>query len=468
MANTLGALASRYRFAQIDWPMAPLALSVLLSSLGTSIANVALPSMANAFGASISAVQWVVVAYLLGVTSLIVGAGRLGDVMGRRRLLITGIGVFVAASALGALAPNLPVLIAARAVQGIGAAVMLSLGMALVGNVVPKSKTGTAMGLLGTMSAIGTALGPSLGGILIVTFGWASIFAVTVPVGMLTIWLALHHLPRDEERDNSKRASFDIGGTLVLAVALASYALAMTLGRGDFGPVNLALIGLTIAGVGVLAFIEQRASSPLIDMLILHDRALTTSLATGALIATVMMTTLIVGPFYLSLGLGLDIGFVGLAMSIGPLVAAVTASPAGALVDRLGAQRMTMLGIIGVGVGALSLALLPTTFGVVAYVGPVVVMTFSYALFQTANNTAVLRDVNDARRGVISGLLNLSRNLGLITGASMMGAVFAASSAFDGGVTPRAASFGMQVSFGVAALLAGLAAFAALANRGVR
>jgi len=159
--------AARAERARVRWALAGLSLSMLLSSLGISSANVALPTLVQAFNASFQHVQWIVLAYLLAITTLIVGAGRLGDIIGRRRLLLAGLILFTLASALCALAPTLGLLIAARAAQGAGAAVMMALTMAFVGETVPKEKTGSAMGLLGTMSAIGTALGPSLGGFLI-------------------------------------------------------------------------------------------------------------------------------------------------------------------------------------------------------------------------------------------------------------------------------------------------------------
>ena len=146
----------------VRWALASLSLSMLLSSLGTSIANVGLPTLTQAFGASLAQVQWVVLAYLLAITTLIVSAGRLGDMTGRRRLLLGGVLVFTVASALCAAAPTLWLLISARVAQGIGAAVMMALTMAFVGDAIPKSRTGTAMGLLATMSAIGTSLGPTL------------------------------------------------------------------------------------------------------------------------------------------------------------------------------------------------------------------------------------------------------------------------------------------------------------------
>ncbi len=170
---------------------------MLMPSLDTSIANVGLPTLARAFAASFQDVQWIVLAYLLAITTLIVSAGRLGDIIGRRRLLLAGIGLFTVASLLCGVAPTLWLLIAARAAQGIGAAIMMALTMALVGEAVPKARTGSAMGLLGTMSAIGTTLGPSLGGVLIAGFGWRMIFLVNVPLGVLNLYLALRTLPVD-------------------------------------------------------------------------------------------------------------------------------------------------------------------------------------------------------------------------------------------------------------------------------
>src|SRR5512139_1911984 len=191
--------AGAQRAPAVRWALAGLSLSMLLSSLGTSIANVALPTLAQAFSASFQDVQWIVLAYLLAITTLIVGAGRLGDVTGRRRLLLAGLLLFTAASVLCGVAPSLWLLIAARAAQGLGAAAMMALTMAFVGDIVPKARTGSAMGLLGTMSAIGTALGPSLGGALISGLGWRAIFLVNVPLGLLTLVLAYRTLPMDRQ-----------------------------------------------------------------------------------------------------------------------------------------------------------------------------------------------------------------------------------------------------------------------------
>jgi MFS family permease len=189
------------------------------------------------------------------------------------------------------------------------------------------------MGLLGTMSAIGTALGPSLGGVLIAGFGWRAIFLVNVPLGLLTFLLARRHLPVDRRGPQTERAGFDTLGMLLLALTLAAYALAMTMARSHFGPLNIALLLAAAIGAGLFVRVEVRATAPLIDLAIFRDPGLRAGLAMSALVATVIMTTLVVGPFYLARALGLDAPFVGLAMSAGPLAAALSGVPAGRSVD---------------------------------------------------------------------------------------------------------------------------------------
>lgn len=463
----MAVAANAERTPSIRWALASLSLSMLLSSLGTSIANVGLPTLAQAFNASFQDVQWVVLAYLLAITTLIVSVGRLGDIAGRRRLLLAGIFLFTVASALSGAAPTLWLLIAARAAQGLGAAVMMALAMALVGETVSKARTGSAMGLLGTMSAIGTALGPSLGGFLIAGLGWRAIFLVNVPLGILAFLLAYRHLPVDIRGPKTDRAGFDTMGTLLLALTLAAYALAMTIGRGSFGPLNMALLSASVFGTGLFVFAESRAASPLIRLAMFRDPVLSASLAMNVLVSTVVMATLVVGPFYLSRALGLDPALVGIVMSIGPIISALSGVPAGRVVDRLGAPFMVIVGLTAIVAGSIALSVLPAISGVAGYIAAIAVLTPGYQLFQAANNTAVMMDVHPGQRGVISGMLSLSRNLGLVTGASVMGAVFALASATIDITTahPEAVAAGMRITFAVAAVLIGVALAIAVGGR---
>ncbi len=387
----------------VRWALASLSLAMLLPSLGTSIANVGLPTLAHVFNAPFQQVQWVVIAYLAAIILLIAGAGRLGDAIGRRRLLLVGIALFTAASALCGAAPTLWLLVAARALQGAGAAIMMALTMAFVGGTVPKEKTGSAMGLLGTMSAVGTAVGPTLGGFLLATLGWQAIFLANVPLGVLAFLLALRYLPADRQVGGDSKAHGAHAGMLQM----------------------------------------------------LRDPALAAGLAMSALVSTVMMATLVVGPFYLSLALGLAATQVGLVMSAGPVAAALAGLPAGRLADRFGARRVTIAGLLAITAGSLALAIIPSRYGIPGYIFPMVVVTIGFAVFQTSNNTAVMGGVAADQRGTVSGMLSLSRNLGFIAGASVMGAVFTlASGAADiTAAPPVAVATGMHAAFAVAAAL---------------
>ncbi|MCF5137773.1 MFS transporter, partial [Pseudomonas lactis] len=237
-----------------------LSLSMLLAALGTSIANVGLPSLAHAFGASFHAVQWVVLAYLLAITAVIVSAGRLGDRLGRRRLLLAGLLVFALACAGCGIAPTLPWLIGARAFQGLGAAIMMAMTLGMVGDTVTKANTGRVMGLLGTMSALGTAMGPSVGGVLLSLWSWRALFLIGLPLAGVAAALAYRYLPVDADRRDAWP------------------------GDTFWAP--------------------------------LRDAPLRAGLAMSALVSAVIMATFVVGPFYLSRGLGLDPAWMGLAMAV--------------------------------------------------------------------------------------------------------------------------------------------------------
>ena len=434
-----------------------LSLCVLLSSLGISVANVALPTLARVFDAPVPQVQWVVLAYLLATTAMVVGVGRLADLGGRRRLLLAGIGLFIAASLACGVAPTLTLLIAARAAQGLGAAAMMALAMPFVTEVVETEKIGRAIGLLGTTSAVGTALGPSLGGLLIGMLGWRAVFLAPVPLALAALVLAARSLPAGHVAP-AGRQRFDTTGTLLLALTLAAYALAMTV-----GPRSLLLAAL--AGLAIFVRVEARAASPLLRLDLFSDRVRTVAFATNALVTTVVMATLVVGPFYLAGALGLDAAFVGLVLSVGPVVAALTGVPAGAVVDRFGVRRTTLAGLAAAATGSAVLSVMSPRFGVAGWIAPLVLITAGYALFQASNNTSVMAGVAPGDRGVVSGMLTLSRNLGLITGASLMGAVFAAAGSAESGMR---ATFGVATGLVAVALVIASAAWRAGAAVGVR
>ena len=435
------------------WPLVCLSLCMLLSSLGISIPNVALPTFAQVFSATFQEVQWIIIAYLLAVTVTIIGVGRIGDIKGYRPVLLTGIALFTAASILCAAAPGLWMLITARALQGMGAAVLMALTVALVRDTVPKERTGSAMGLLGTMSAIGTALGPSLGGVLTAGPGWRSIFLILVPIGVLNFAIAYRYLPKSGQK--KAISPYDFTGTLLLGLTLSAYALCVTNTNSALERFSMPLLLTAVIGCSLFIFAQTRTNSPLIRLSAFKNLQLSAGLVMNLLVATVMMATLIIGPFYLSRALGLNEALVGLIMSIGPIISTLSGVPAGRIVDYFGAPTMVMAGLFEMAAGSLALSQLPQIFGVSGYIAAIAILTPGYQLFQAANNTAVMMDAQADQRGVISGLLSLSRNLGLITGASAMGAVFAWASRAANITTasPEAVATGLHVTFAVAAVL---------------
>jgi MFS family permease len=239
------------------------------------------------------------------------------------------------------------------------------------------------------------------------------------------------------------------------------------------GGVTGALVAAALLGAGLFIAWERRATAPVVRIEAFADPGFAAALAANVAVFSVMVATLVVGPFYLARGAGLDAGMVGLVMAVGPVTSALTGIPAGRLVDRFGARRIAILGLGAMALGTAALALLPPMFGLAAYVAALVIVTPGYQLFQAANNTAVMAGVSQERRGVTSGMLTLSRNLGLITGAAALGAVFAAAA----GTADMAQASAAQVEAGlratflaaaglIACALAAVAAASAQTKRG--
>ncbi|MFT3673488.1 MFS transporter [Aestuariivirga sp.] len=406
--------------------MAVLSMAMLLPSLGTSIANVALPTLAEHFGVSMAGAQWVVVAYLLAVTSFIVAAGRLGDQFGRTPILTAGIALFALASAAAALSPSLPFLIAARVAQGAGAAVLMSLTIAMVSDMVPQDKTGVAIGWLGTVSAVGTALGPTLGGMLISNAGWQTIFVLLAVLGGIT-WLLLRMFA-SAATPSRKVTSHDPVGMVLLAISLAALCAAATMWNRTAPASAFALAGGGMIGLAAFAAYELRIKAPLVRLQMVKQGQVASGLLGMMTVSVVVMTTLVVGPFYLTHELHLSPSNTGLVMSVGPVVAALTGVPAGKLVDAAGSGLMQLGGLLAALGGSAMMMFLPQRLGVPGYVASLAVITLGYAVFQAANTTRLMQEVDKGDRGVMSALLGLARNLGLIVGASIMGAVYAVQS----------------------------------------
>ncbi|MEQ1942088.1 MFS transporter [Mesorhizobium sp. VNQ89] len=378
-----------------------LAGATLLAALGISIVSVALPTLAGAFSVSISGVQWIVTAYLVSVTVMVVIAGRLSDRYGHRRILLSGLCIFVLSALLCAVSTTLQMLVAGRLLQGVGGAILMVVPMSIARETIARERMGSAMGLLGSMSAIGTALGPSAGGILIAAFGW--------------------------------RASFIALAVLALPVALAS------------------LVAIPRTVIAKTQHLGKRTAV----LSTIGSRRLGSGLAMNVLVAVVMISTLSIGPFYLTFALDLHVAAVGIIMSAGPIMSAISGVPAGRATDRFTTSTVITAGLLTTIFGLICLASLPRLFGVAGYVVALCLLTPGFQLFLAANNTEVMMSAPEDRKGTTSGLLSLSRNLGFIVGASAMPGLFsvAAGSGAIQAVSPEAVAFAFTATFlGCAAL----------------
>lgn len=409
MNDTLVSPAHAAVSARPAAALAALALCAALPALSTSIVNVTLPSLAAAFDAPFDAVRWVVLAFLLSSTLSVIATGRLADRLGRRRVLLAGTAVFVAGSAACALAPTLPLLVAARMLQGLGAAAMTALAVASVNDTVARERAGRAMGLLGSVSAAGTALGPGLGAALLALGAWPAVFWLPLPAALLALVLAWRALPATAPRSATG---------------------------------------------------AQHAGSPW------NEPAVRDGLVMNTLVAAVMMASLVVGPFYLSRGLGLAMPTVGLVMTVAPAVAALAGLPAGRWVDRAGAAAATVAGLAAMVLACAALAVLPPWGGAVGYAGAAALLAGGYALFQAANQTAVMAGAAPARRATVSGWMTLARHAGFVAGTWGLGGLYAQGVHLAAGAAPAAAA-GLRLAFGAAAFTALLALAVAL-RRAVR
>ncbi|HHV21434.1 MAG TPA: MFS transporter [Propionibacterium sp.] len=432
----------------------PLSIVTIVAALGTSLINVILPQVATQFGADMSTAQWATLAFLLSSTVLIVPAGWLGDSLGRARVLQVAILVFLVGSLVAALAPSLGLIIAGRAIQGVGVAAMLALPVALVRETVQPHEMGRAMGTIGSSMATGMALGPAVGGLIAAgALGWRGAFLLFLPLGLLALFLVGTKLSTAAATP-AQRRPLDLAGLMLLAVALAGYSLAVTLTPGGWQGTTAILVGVVVV-LAVFVRVELRSGSPLVNFRMLKSIRILPQLGMTFGGALVMMTFTIIPPFYLTLALGLDTWRMGLVMAVGPIMAILSGIPAGQLADRLGAARVAFIGLTTMTIAAVAFVALPPVWGVVGFLIAAVMLTPGNQMFMAGNNTSVMSRADRAQQGAVSGVLNLARNLGFITGTALMSLVFDLASTRVPG--SGGATLGMQSAFAVAALF-GLAA----------
>jgi len=449
-------------------------IGAFLGQLDASIAGLILPTLEQVFGASVASVEWVAIAYLLTLAALVVPLGRLGDLVGRKVLYTWGFVVFVGGSGLCGLAPNLSWLIVFRVAQAIGAAMLQANSVAIITAAVPRRALGRAIGVQGAAQAVGLSVGPSVGGLLIDSLGWRWVFFIAVPFGLVGAVLAWLVLPRTRQTSVADPSpapeQFDWLGAALLGPSVGLILLGLTYGNswGWTSPTLLTTLGLAVACLAMLVYVERRSASPLLDLGLLRMRSFSRGLVAGLLSYAVLFGSLFLIPFYLERILGKGAAQTGLLLTPVPIALGVMAPIAGTLTDRIGPGPPTIVGMAIAALALAGLALAPST-SLTLTLGLLALLGIGLGLFTPPNNSAVMGSAPANRLGLAGGILNMTRSLGTSLGVAATGAVLAVrlsarlgvqvGSTIDAPVTALLPAFHETLLF-----LAGLAVLAALVS----
>ena len=446
------------------WVVVLTAIGSLMAALDTLVVSTALNRIRLDLGASVGQLEWTVNAYNLSFAVLLIPGAALGDRYGRRRLFAIGLGVFSAASAAAALAPDAGVLIGARAAQGAGAALIMPLGLALLSAAFPAAKRGAAIGIFSAITGISVASGPLVGGAVVEGIDWQWIFWINVPIGLAAIPLVLTKMKESHGPDTG----LDLRGLAL--VTLGALATVWGLVRGNqVGWGSGEVVRSLIAGVVlIVAFVawERRAREPMLSLELFRSRAFSAGNATifltfGSLFSAVF--------FYAQLlQTGLGYGPLETGLRLLPWTATfITIAPlAGALADRIGERPLMVTGLSLQALGMAWLALIADTgMSYTALLGPFIVAGVGVSMAIPAAQNSVVTSVDDHALGKAAGANSMMRELGGVFGIAVAVAVFAAAGSY---VSPPAFVEGFVPAIGVAAGLSALGAVAGLALPGRR
>jgi EmrB/QacA subfamily drug resistance transporter len=435
------------------------AMGIFLGTIDGSIVNVALPTLADEFDTSFGVVQWVSLGYLLTQATLTLGFGRLGDMVGKKPIFTAGFAVFTGFSVLAGLAPSIELLIGARILQAVGAAMIFALGFAITTEAFPPTERGKALGINGAMVSLGIIVGPVVGGLLIDAASWRWIFLVNLPIGIIGTLTAIRFVPNTKPRSTQR---FDWPGAVVFFVALLSLLAGLTYGQeaGFSDPIVIGAVLVAMVALVTFIRIEQAAAHPMVDLTLFRNRNLSVNLFIGFLQFVSIAGVILILPFYLSDALGFTTREVGLLLASIPITLGVLAPVSGTLSDRLGTRLVTVTGLVVTALGfGLAAFLYTTDTTVLQFVVAGLVIGAGFGLFQSPNNSAILGAVPQDRLGITSGMLTINRITGQIVGIAVLGTVWATrTSAYAGGGTaesadPSAQALGLRDTLVVVTLI---------------
>jgi EmrB/QacA subfamily drug resistance transporter len=395
------------------------ALSTFMATIDGSIVNIALPVIGKAFGVGMGMTSWTVSAYLLTISALLLIWGRLSDLIGQKKLFLGGLILFALGSLSCALSGSLIALVMSRVLQGVGASITMALVQGIVTAIFPMEERGKALGMIGTVVALGSLVGPGLGSLFIQYLNWQAIFYINLPIGLVAFFLAYKLLP--DQKNRKIGTDFDgVGASLLMLWVLVTFISLMLYAERliSLGWMGLGGVASVIIGYGLLAF-EKKQSSPLLPLVLFRNSVFVKGVLTSYLSYVTMFAYIILMPFYLQRVHGIPIVMAGLLMSVYPMVTAVVSPFSGWLSDKFTSRPLTIMGM-GLTVFAywqLSSLQADTSLGLIAFA--IGFLGFSTGLFQSPNTSSVMGSVQRQQMGIAGSASAFFRNFGMVTGVSL-------------------------------------------------
>lgn len=398
--------------------LASVILATFMSTLDGSIVNVALPRMAQVLDVSSANIQLVATSYLIVIAGTVLIFGRLGDILGKTKVFTVGLSIFTLGSLLCGLTHSFAFLILARMIQAIGAAGTMANNQGIIAETFPPNERGKALGLNGTAVALGSLVGPGIGGLIVGAFSWEYIFLINVPIGLINIFLCIKLLPKGQGKASGR---FDSLGAALFLAAIVFLFSAMNEGinRGFSDP--LIVSGFLLSAVSFLTFfiVERKRENPVIQLQIFKNTLFSLSIFCGFISFVAIFCNNIILPFYLQYVMDFTPQHSGLILMIYPLILSVVAPASGHLSDKIGSELLTFLGLVLTSTGLFLMSLLgvnSTIPGMILFIG---IMSVGMGIFQSPNNSLIMSTVAGDKLGVAGSINALVRNLGMICGIAL-------------------------------------------------
>ena len=389
-----------------------------MCTLDGSIVNVALPVMSKVLDVTTSGIQLVVTSYLIVIAATILVFGRLGDILGKVRVFKFGLVLFTLGSLFCGLTSSFSLLVLARIIQGIGAAGCMANNQGIITAVFPANERGRALGTTGTFVALGSLVGPPLGGLIVGAFSWEYIFLINVPVGCIIFFLALKILPKSNRTAAGK---LDVTGAVLFMFAIIPLFAAIGKGQEIGFSQPIVLSGFFIALIALIAFVlvEKKKAEPLLDLEIFKNKLFSLSLFCGFLSFVAIFCTNIIQPFYFQDVLAYSPSFAGLVLMISPIILTVVSPFSGYLSDKIGSEMLTFSGLLMTSLALLLMSTLNDHSSLTIIVIYIAVLSVGNGLFQSPNNSLIMSTVPKHKLGIAGSTNALIRNLGMVCGIAL-------------------------------------------------